>query len=127
MTSTVLLLLLQPPLFGQAPGPQEQGSLLGMMLPLMIILALAYFMFVVPQKKRERELRDMVQNLKENDRVVTIGGIFGVVTNVQREADRVTIRVDEATGTKLKVGMSAIARVLTGEETESGGKAASKS
>ena len=40
-------------------------------------------------------------NLKENDRVVTIGGIYGVVTNVQRDAERVTIRVDEATGTKL--------------------------
>ena len=50
--------------------------------------------------------------------MVTIGGIYGVVTNVQRDADRVTIRVDEATGTKLKVNMSAIARVLTGEEQE---------
>jgi preprotein translocase subunit YajC len=56
--------------------------------------------------------------------VVTIGGIYGVVTNVQREAERVTIRVDEATGTKLKVGMSAIARVLTGDESE--GAAASE-
>jgi len=98
-----------------------------MLMPLMIILVLAYFMFVMPQKRREKDLRDMVQNLKENDRVVTIGGIQGVVTNVQRDAERVTIRVDESTGTKLKVGMSAIARVITGEETESGGKAASKS
>jgi preprotein translocase subunit YajC len=57
--------------------------------------------------------------VKENDRVVTIGGIYGVVTNVQRDADRVTIRVDEATGAKLKINMSAIARVLTAEEQES--------
>jgi preprotein translocase subunit YajC len=58
----------------------------------------------------------MVYNLKENDRVVTIGGIYGVVTNVQRDADRVTIRVDESNGTRIKVNMSAIARVLTAEE-----------
>jgi preprotein translocase subunit YajC len=102
---------------GQAQ-PAAPGTGLEMFLPLIIILALAYFMFVVPQKRREREMRNMVQNLKENDRVVTIGGIFGVVTNVQRDADRVTIRVDEATGAKLKVSMSAISRVLTGDEAE---------
>jgi preprotein translocase subunit YajC len=51
--------------------------------------------------------------------VVTIGGIYGVVTNVQRDAERVTIRVDETTGTKLKINMSAVARVLTAEEQES--------
>ena len=85
-----------------------------------IIMALFYFMMFRPQKRQEQEMRKMVQNLKENDRVVTIGGIHGVVTNVQRDAQRVTIRVDEATGTKLKVGMSAIARVITGEEAENG-------
>jgi preprotein translocase subunit YajC len=58
--------------------------------------------------------------VKENDRVVTIGGIHGVVTNVQRDLDRVTIRIDESTGTKIKVNISAIARVLTGEDTEGG-------
>ena len=77
-------------------------------------------MMIRPQKKKEQELRDKVNSLKENDRVVTIGGIYGVVTNVQRDAERVTIRVDEATGTKLRVNMSAIARVLTGDDEESG-------
>ena len=62
--------------------------------------------------------RSKVNSLKENDRVVTIGGIHGVVTNVQRDAERVTIRVDESTGTKLRVNMSAIARVLTDEDEE---------
>jgi hypothetical protein len=45
---------------------------------------------------------------------------------VQRDAERVTIRVDEATGAKLKINMSAIARVMTGEDQE-GGTAATKS
>jgi preprotein translocase subunit YajC len=48
--------------------------------------------------------------------VVTIGGIHGVVTNVQREAGMVTLRVDESTGTKLRVGTSAIARVIKDED-----------
>lgn len=91
-----------------------------MMLPMIAIMALFYFMMIRPQKRKEQELRNQVSQLKENDRVVTIGGIYGIVTNVQRDAQRVTIRVDESNGTKLRLNMSAIARVLTAEDQEDG-------
>ena len=61
--------------------------------------------------------------IKENDRVVTIGGIYGVVTNVQRDAQRVTVRVDESTGTKLRLNMTAIARVLTADDSNGASQA----
>jgi preprotein translocase subunit YajC len=115
----VSLALIQIVLFAQAPAqPEDPYALLRIMGPMIVIMVLFYFMLIRPQKRKEQELREMVRNVKENDRVVTIGGIYGVVTNVQRDADRVTIRVDEATGTKLKVNMSAIARVLTADEQE---------
>lgn len=88
-----------------------------------ILMVVFYMMMIRPQKRKEQELRDQVSALKENDRVVTIGGIYGVVTNVQRDAQRVTIRVDESTGTKLRLNMSAIARVLTAEDPDSGAAA----
>jgi preprotein translocase subunit YajC len=75
--------------------------------------AVFYFVMIRPQKKKDDDFKQLLSNLKENDHVVTIGGIYGVVTNVQRDADRVTIRVDESTGTKLRVGKSAIARVIS--------------
>jgi preprotein translocase subunit YajC len=106
-----------------APGIGDGGRLMFMLL---ITGILFYFIMLRPQKKKEQELRNKVNSLKENDRVVTIGGIHGVVTNVQREAQRVTIRVDESTGTKLRMSMSAIARVLTGDEEE-GAAAGNKS
>ena len=60
-----------------------------------------------------------MESLKKNDRVVTIGGIYGVVANVQRDADRVTIKVDEATNTKIDVTFGAVARVVSDQaETE---------
>ena len=83
-----------------------------------IVMVLFYLMMIRPQKRKEQELRDQVNAIKENDRVLTIGGIYGVVTNVQRDQQRVTVRVDESNGTKLRLNMSAIARVLTGEEQE---------
>ena len=81
-----------------------------------VIMVLFYFLILRPQKSKDQQFRSMVDNLKEKDRVVTIGGIHGVVTNVQRDAGVVTIRVDESTGTKIRVGTSAIAKVVTDEE-----------
>ena len=100
----------------QPQGETAPGLSPPMLFPLIIIMILFYFMIMRPQKRKEQDLKQLVYNLKENDRVVTIGGIYGVVTNVQRDADRLTIRVDESNGTKIKVNMSAIARVLTAEE-----------
>jgi len=86
-----------------------------------------YYIFMIraPQKKKEDEFRKLVADLKENDHVITIGGIHGVVTNVQRDAERVTLRVDESTGAKLRVNTSAIARVIKDDDSNgasNGGK-----
>ena len=97
-----------------------------MLITILPVLILFYFLFIRPQKKKEQEIRDMVHNVKENDRVLTIGGIYGVVTNVQRDAERVTIRVDESTGTKLRINMTAIARVLSAEDQDVEGTSGNK-
>jgi preprotein translocase subunit YajC len=108
-------------MLAQAAQPQAQPEgTSNFFLVMLAIMALFYFLILRPQKNKEQALRDMVANIKEKDRVVTIGGIHGVVTNVQRERDEVTIRVDESTGTKIRVNSSAIARILTEEnKTES--------
>jgi preprotein translocase subunit YajC len=103
-----------------APAPEDPFGPLRIVIPLSIVMVLFYLMMIRPQKRKEQELRDQVNAVKENDRVITIGGIYGVVTNVQRDAQRVTVRVDESTGTKLRLNMTAIARVLTAEEQETG-------
>ena len=110
-----------------APAQEDPNAFFKMMLPLVIIFALFYFLMIRPQKRKEDEFRQLVANLKENDHVVTIGGIHGVVTNVQRDAERVTIRVDDATGTKLRVNASAIARVVGEEASSNGGTSGGKS
>ncbi len=96
--------------------PASPGGLTSMMPALMVIMVLFYFLILRPQKNKEKTFRSMIDNLKEKERIVTIGGIHGVVTHVQRDADMVTIRVDESTGAKIRIGTSAIARVVTDEE-----------
>ena len=115
-------------LFAQDAEPAPVGdpnAFFKMVLPLVIIFGLFYFLMLRPQKKKEDEFKNLVANLKESDHIITIGGIHGVVTNVQRDSDRVTIRVDESTGTKLRINTSAIARVVTDDDSNgasSGGK-----
>lgn len=85
-------------------------------LPLLAMGLLAYFLFVVPQRVKDRKFQQMLDGLKENDRVVTTGGLHGVVTNVQRDAGRLTLRIDESTGAKVRVSLWAIDSVVTDDK-----------
>lgn len=106
-------------IFAQDAAPEPPG--LGSMLPgLIAIMVFFYFLILRPQKNKEKAMQELVTNLKEKDRVVTIGGIHGVVTNVQRDREEVTLRVDESSGAKLRVSLSAIARVVTDENKTEG-------
>ena len=60
---------------GEAPGFLQFG-------PLIIILGLAYMLFIRPQRQQEREHRTMLANLKRNDEVVTTGGLYGRVVGL---------------------------------------------
>ncbi|HEY1785469.1 MAG TPA: preprotein translocase subunit YajC [Pirellulales bacterium] len=101
-----------------AADPAQGRGLFGM-LPAMIIIMILYFvLFLRPQRQRDSAHRTQLEGLKKNDRVVTIGGIYGTVTNVQRESDEVTLKVDEATNAKLRVTLNSIARVITEDNAE---------
>jgi len=97
---------------GQAPSPAID-FLTGGWVPLVIIGALFYFMLVRPERRKRAELSSMLDNLKKNDRVVTIGGIYGTVVNVQKGSEDVSIKVDEGSNTKLRILRSSISRVIS--------------
>lgn len=85
--------------------------------PIMIaVLALLFWVVIIrPEQKKRKTQQSQLESLKKNDRIVTIGGIYGTVINIQRDVDEVTIRVDETTNTKLCVTVAAIARIVTKE------------
>jgi len=94
-------------------GAAGQGSFVISMVTLWLpIIFLFYFLLIRPQRKERAERQLLLDNLKKNDRVVTVGGIYGVVTNVQRENNEVTVKVDEATNTKLRMTIGSISRVV---------------
>ena len=100
----------------QEQGPA--GGLFGMLWPLLAIGLLFWFLLIRPQQREKKQREGMLSELKKSDRVVTAGGIYGVVTNVHREADEVTIKVDEAANVKLRVTVGSIARILIDESSD---------
>jgi preprotein translocase subunit YajC len=81
-------------------------------LPLIAIAAAAYLLLFRPERERMKKQQDLLAAIKKNDRVVTSSGIYGTVANVDREADRVTLKIDEASNAKITVTLSSLARVL---------------
>ena len=88
------------------------------MLPAVVIFYLFYLLFLRPQRREQNERREMLKNMKKNDHVVTVGGIIGVVTNVDRDKNEVTLKVDESTNTKLRLTLGSIARVMLDEPSK---------
>ena len=83
--------------------------------PFVVIGVLFYFLLIRPQRQEQAKRQAMLAAVKKNDRVITAGGVYGVVTNVHAEADEVTVKVDEATNTKLRLTLGSITRVLSDE------------
>ena len=103
----------------QAAGKQSSPSgMLSMLLPFILMFVVMYFLILRPQKRKEKERKALLSRVKKNDRVVTAGGIHGLITSVRE--NEVILRVDDAKDIKLKVDRSAIATVLevSHEETE---------
>ena len=100
---------------GADPSGAPGGFGLSMLMPFALIGLLFYFLILRPEKRKQADHKSLLEAIKKNDRVVTIGGIYGVVANVQRDADRVSLKIDEANNTKIDVTFNAIARVIVDE------------
>ncbi|MDQ7793921.1 MAG: preprotein translocase subunit YajC [bacterium] len=71
--------------------PEQTGSSLVFFLPLAAMFAAMYFLVWRPQSRQQKQRREMLESLRKGDKVVTIGGIRGVVTGLKEDA--VTVRV----------------------------------
>jgi preprotein translocase subunit YajC len=103
---------------GPTTGPAKPPGLLQllsgpMVLPILLLVVLYVFMFR-SKKNQDRKKQSMLSEMKRGDRVQTIGGILGKV--VEAEPDKVLLKVDENSNTKIWFSRNAIHRVLTEEK-----------
>ena len=78
--------------------------------PLIFIFAIMYFLMIRPQQQRQKQLRDMVDNVRRGDTVVTAGGIVGKVTKATAKEDQeVTVQI--ADGVQVQVVKATLTEV----------------
>jgi len=91
------------------PGPvfamgatAEGASPLVQVIPFVLILAIFYFVILLPGKKKQQKVQEFLENLKENDRIITTSGIYGQIARINGDkvqlqiADKVRIDVSKA-------------------------------
>ncbi len=61
------------------------AALIGTFAPMVIILVVFWLFLIRPQRKKDKKVKEMLANLKVGDRVCTIGGIYGTITNIRDE------------------------------------------
>ncbi|MBU8786874.1 preprotein translocase subunit YajC [Bacillus sp. FSL M8-0052] len=79
-------------------------EMLGTLLPIILMFAVLYFLLIRPQQKQQKAVRQMQEELKKGDKVVTIGGLHGIVDSL--DEDKVVIKTGD--GTRLTFDRRAI-------------------
>ena len=92
---------------GGAGSASTSGSLLGSLIPFLLIIVIFYLFLIRPQNKKQKETQKMLDALKKGDKVITIGGIHGTVSSVKENT--VIVKVDD--DCKLEFNRTAISSV----------------
>jgi preprotein translocase subunit YajC len=99
--------------------PGNQMNLWSCLLPAVAGLVLMYLMMATkPRGADAQKGRELLANLKKNDKVITAGGIYGIVVQTSADSEYVTVRIDESNNTRIKLLKSSIARVIADEGAE---------
>ena len=94
------------------PGGGATDLFRSMLVPVLMLGGL-WFLFVAPQRKKQKEHEQMMKALQSGDEIVSTGGIYGVITNVKE--DRFVVRI--ADNTKIELGKAFIATVVKQQAT----------
>ena len=92
-------------------APSSSGPLqLGPFVPIILIIAVFYFIIIRPQQKQSKQRQNLLSALKVSDRVQTVGGLLATVVDVRD--NKVRLKIDETSNTKAWFTRSAIHRIV---------------
>jgi preprotein translocase subunit YajC len=91
------------PVFGLG-APSQGGSPWLQFIPFLLVLAIFYFIILLPMKRKQQKIQDFLSGLKVGDRVITTGGIYGQVTKLGEQS----VQLQIAEKIRIEVARSAI-------------------
>lgn len=97
------------PLMQASQGASAQGGLFVSFAPLLFMILIFYFLLIRPQQKKQKELKNMINQLKKGDKVLTSGGIFGLIERVKDDG---TLVIKVADNIKMEFAKSAVSSLV---------------
>ena len=91
--------------FVTAMAPAGQGNVILQFLPVAIVVAIFYFLILLPMKRRQNKIQEFQDSLKVGDKIVTTGGIYGKITRVTDK----TLQVEVAERVRIEMSRAAVA------------------
>jgi preprotein translocase subunit YajC len=82
----------------------QPPSVFNLALPLIVVFAIFYLIVILPARRNQKKLQDMIDNLKIGDKIVSSGGIYGTIVGLKE--DRIQVRVAE--NVKIELARSAV-------------------
>ncbi|MGF1446822.1 MAG: preprotein translocase subunit YajC [Pikeienuella sp.] len=104
------------PAYAQEAGAAGGMGALGTLIPFILMFVIFYFLLIRPQQKRMKEHRQMVENLRRGDQIISAGGLIGKVTKVMDD-DEVEVQI--ADGVKIRMVKSTVSAVISKTEPAS--------
>lgn len=92
----------------------QQPSSFGVFVPLLLIFAIMYFLVIMPQMKKQKQQKQLIESIKKGDKIVTVGGIFGVVVGLKEKENVIIVKIAE--NTKIELVKTSVARVIGSEQ-----------
>lgn len=90
-------------MFADAAAPQAQNGF-GMLVPMLLILAIFYFMMIRPQQRKEKERQKMIEELRAGAKIIFAGGLMGTI----KEAKEKTFIVETVSGAEIEITRSSV-------------------
>ena len=89
-------------------------AMINAVLPFFLMGGIFYFMLWKPQKKQQQERQDLLNSLKKGDKIITIGGIYGTITDISEK----TVKVEIAEGVEITMVRSAVSNFQDPSHTQ---------
>ena len=104
-----------------AVNPEEispVASLLVTFGPLVLIFVVFYFMLIRPQRKKDKQVKEMLNNLKAGDRVCTIGGIYGTIVGIRDDTVTLSVGRDNTNMVIARWGIRSVEEIAVENDSE---------
>ena len=96
---------------GEATQVSSVAALATTFLPLILIFVVFWFMLIRPQRKKDKQVKEMLNNLKAGDRICTIGGIYGTITGLKDDTVTLSVGKDNLSMVVARWGIRSVEEV----------------